>query len=53
MVILIVLMGIIIKKYLQMYPIMGGGNVDMCHDCCMYIVPNCNIVVLMAILQQF
>ncbi len=32
MAILIVSMGIIIKNYLQMYPIMGGGNVDMWHD---------------------
>jgi hypothetical protein len=32
---------------------MGGGNVDMWHAC-MYIVPNCNIVVaLVAHLQQF
>jgi hypothetical protein len=37
-----------------MYPIMGDGNVDTWHDHIMYIVPNCNIVVvLMAHLQQF
>jgi len=32
MVLLIVLMRIIIKNQLQMYPIMGGGNVNMWHD---------------------
>ncbi len=32
----IVSMGIIVKKKIQMYPIMGGGNVDMWHDC-MYV----------------
>jgi hypothetical protein len=30
--ILIILMGMIIKNELQMYPIMGGGNVDTWHD---------------------
>jgi hypothetical protein len=32
MTILFILMGIIIKNYLQLYPIMGGGNVDTWHD---------------------
>jgi hypothetical protein len=41
MTILIVLMGIIIENYLQLYPIMGGGNVDMWHYC-MYV--HCTLV---------
>ncbi len=32
MAILIVSMGIIIQNYLQMYPIMGGGDAEMWHD---------------------
>jgi hypothetical protein len=36
MVIIIVSMKIIIKNELQMYPIMGGENADMWHDC-MYV----------------
>ncbi len=36
MTILIVSMGIIIENKWQMYPIMGGGNVDTWHDC-MYV----------------
>ncbi len=40
-VILIVSMGIIIENQLQMYPIMGGANVDTWHDC-MYV--QCTLV---------
>jgi hypothetical protein len=29
---LVVSMGIIVENQLQRYPIMGGENVDMCHD---------------------
>jgi hypothetical protein len=32
MTILFILMGIIIKKLVAMYPIMGGGIVDTWHD---------------------
>ncbi len=41
MAILIVSMGIIRKNQLQMYPVMGGGNVDMWHDC-MYV--HCTLI---------
>jgi hypothetical protein len=41
MVILIVSMGIIIENMLQMYTIMGGGNVDTWHD---YMYVHCTLV---------
>jgi hypothetical protein len=52
---LIISMGIIMENVLKMCSIMGGGNVNIWHDCIyIYIVPNCNIVVaLMAHLQEF
>jgi hypothetical protein len=41
MVVPIISMGIITENYLQMYPIMGGGNVDMWHD---YMYEHCTLV---------
>jgi hypothetical protein len=42
MVILIISMRIIIENWLQMYPIMGGGNVDTRHD---HMYVHCTIIV--------
>ncbi len=57
MVVLIISMGIITENYLQIYPIMSGGNVDTWHNhmyvhCTLYISYNI-VVTLLAHLQQF
>jgi hypothetical protein len=56
-VVLIISMGIITENYLQIYPIMSGGNVDTWHNhmyvhCTLYISYNI-VVTLLAHLQQF
>jgi len=47
MAILIIIIEIIVENQLQMYPIMGGGNADMWHDC-MYV--HCTLVVIYLLL---